>query len=201
MKPTELFSRTALKDKISIVTGAGKGLGKEMAFALARAGSDLVLVARHQEEIDRVAQEVRGIGQKVFGSHGGYDTVRRNFKDGRTRFTPNSGESTSLSITQDKTPLLFNVSLKIFPEGEWNSLIQTNITGVFLVTQIVGKTMLIRGSGKIINIASSFGVRPVPNNLCYGVSKAAVIQMTKGLALEWGSPRDYGQLYRPWLIR
>ena len=45
--------------------------------------------------------------------------------------------------------------------------------------------MLARGSGKIINIASSFGVRPVPKNLCYGVSKAAVIQMTKGLALEW----------------
>ena len=83
------------------------------------------------------------------------------------------------------------------PEGEWNSLIETNITGVFLVTQIVGKAMLARGSGKIINIASSFGVRPVPKNLCYGVSKAAIIQMTKGSGPRMGSPGGLPSIASP----
>jgi len=187
MKPTELFSRTALRDKISVVTGAGKGLGKEMALALARAGSDLVLVARHQEEIDRVAQEVRGIGQKALAVRADMtrsDEISKMVDKIHSEF----GRIDILVNNAGQNASFVQCKFEDIPEGDWNSLIQTNITGVFLVTQIVGKTMLARGSGKIINIASSFGVRPVPNNLCYGVSKAAVIQMTKGLALEW-APR------------
>jgi NAD(P)-dependent dehydrogenase (short-subunit alcohol dehydrogenase family) len=71
------------------------------------------------------------------------------------------------------------------PENEWEGMVRTNVTGVFLVTQIVGRTMLARGSGKIINIASSMGVRAAPGRLCYSVTKAAVIQMTRALAAEW----------------
>ncbi len=187
MKLTELFSRTALQDKISVVTGAGKGLGKEMALALARAGSDLVLVARHQEEIDRTAKEIEETGQRALAVSADVtrsDDVLRMVEKVHAEFgridvlVNNAGQNASFA--QHK--------FEDIPEGEWNSLIETNINGVFLITQIVGKTMLARGSGKIINIASSFGVRPVPKNLCYGVSKAAVIQMTKGLALEW-APR------------
>ena len=85
------------------MTGAGKGLGKEMALALARAGSDLVLVARHQEEIDRVAQDVKDAGQRALAVRADVTQVRRDFKDGRHGFIPSSGESMSLSITPGKT--------------------------------------------------------------------------------------------------
>jgi NAD(P)-dependent dehydrogenase (short-subunit alcohol dehydrogenase family) len=187
MRPIELFSRTTLKGKISIVTGAGKGLGKEMALALAKAGSDLVLVARHQEEIDRTAEEIRNAGQRALPVRADVtrsDEISHMVERVHSEFgridvlVNNAGQNASFA--QHK--------FEDIPEGEWISLIETNITGLFLVTQIVGKTMLDRGSGKIINIASSFGIRPVPENLCYGISKAAIIQMTKGLALEW-APR------------
>ena len=187
MKPTELFSRTALKDKVSIVTGAGKGLGKEMARALAQAGSDLVLVARHQEEIDRVALEIKAIDRKalaVVADVTRSDEISKMVERVQSEF----GRIDILVNNAGQNATFAQHKCEDIPEGEWNSLIETNITGVFLITQIVGRTMLARGSGKIINIASSFGVRPVPKNLCYGVSKAAVIQMTKGLALEW-APR------------
>ena len=187
MKGTELFSRTALKDKISVVTGAGKGLGKEMALALARAGSDLVLVARHQEEIDRTAQDIKDTGQRALAVKADV-TKAGEISKMVERIHSEFGRIDVLVNNAGQNASFAQHKFEDIPEREWNSLIETNITGVFLVTQIVGKAMLARGSGKIINIASSFGVRPVPKNLCYGVSKAAIIQMTKGLALEW-APR------------
>jgi len=158
-----------------------------MARALAQAGSDLVLVARHQEEIDRVAREIGETGQKVLAVRADvtrYDEISQMVE----RVLPEFGRIDVLVNNAGQNASFAQHKFEDIPEGEWNSLIETNITGVFLITQIVGKAMLARGSGKIINIASSFGVRPVPKNLCYGVSKAAVIQMTKGLAVEW-APR------------
>jgi 2-deoxy-D-gluconate 3-dehydrogenase len=84
--------------------------------------------------------------------------------------------------------LSVNYPFEEIPESEWTHMIQTNITGVFLSTQGVGRTMLARGAGKVINIASTFGVRAVPGRICYSVTKAAVIQMTRALAGEW-APR------------
>jgi NAD(P)-dependent dehydrogenase (short-subunit alcohol dehydrogenase family) len=186
MKVEELYLRTALKDKVSLVTGAGKGLGKEMALALARAGSDIAVVARNKEEIERTAKEINGMGQKAL-----------SFTADVTRSADVSRMVEAVLSSFGRIDVLVNNAgqnarhaqhrFEDIPENEWNSMIQTNVTGVFLVSQIVGKRMLAQGSGKIINIASSWGVRHVTERSCYGVSKAAVIQMTKALAVEWAS--------------
>jgi 2-deoxy-D-gluconate 3-dehydrogenase len=188
MKQTyDLFSRSALAGKVSIVTGAGKGLGKTMALALAQAGSDMVLVARHQEEIDATAKEIMTLGGSAIAISADV-----------TRSDEISGMAEKVVSTLGKIDILVNNAgqnarhvhhrFEDIPEIEWNSMIQTNITSVYLVTKIIGRVMLGRGYGKIINIASSWGVRPVPEHVCYSVTKAAVIQMTRALAVEW-APR------------
>jgi NAD(P)-dependent dehydrogenase (short-subunit alcohol dehydrogenase family) len=184
METKDFFSPTILGGKVSLVTGAGRGLGKVMAQALADAGSALILIARHEEEIDRTAKEIQNTGKKVLAIKADVtksDDISRVVEKAMSEFKKidilinNAGQNASYVYHK----------FEDIPETEWISMIQTNVTGVFLVTQIVGRMMLARGSGKIINIASSMGMRPAPERICYSVSKAAVIQMTRALAVEW----------------
>ena len=181
-----IFSPTVLKGKVSVVTGAGRGLGRTMALALAQAGSDLVLTARHREEIDQTAKQIKDLGKKARAIQADVtksDDISRMVET----VTSELGRIDVLVNNAGQNASYVNHKFEEIPENEWTAMIQTNVTGVFLVTQVVGKTMLAQGSGKVINIASTFGVRAVPGRICYSVTKAAVIQMTRALAGEWAS--------------
>jgi NAD(P)-dependent dehydrogenase (short-subunit alcohol dehydrogenase family) len=187
METKDFFSPTILEGKVSLVTGAGRGLGKVVARALAQAGSDLILVARREEEIDRTAKEIEHLGKKALGIKADVtrsDDLSRMVEKAMSEFRKidvlinNAGQNASY----------VRHKFEDIPETEWINMIQTNVTGVFLVTQTVGRVMLGKGSGKIINIGSSIAVRSAPERVCYSVSKAAVIQMTRALAVEW-APR------------
>ena len=168
------------------MTGAGQGLGQRLALALARAGSDLVLVGRHREGIDRVAKEIRNMGRRAKAIPA--DVTNSDQISGMVQTVLSEFEKIDVLVNNAGQNASYVAHpFEDIPEEEWNSMIQTNITGIFLVTKIVGKTMLARGSGKIINIASWAGVRPFPGHLCYSVTKAAVIHLTKVLAAEWSS--------------
>ena len=180
----EIFKKGVLKDKVAVVTGAGRGLGRVMALALARAGSDIVLAARSNEQIDLVAGEISAMGRKALpfptdvtsASDVAQMVERTLFDFGKIDIlVNNAGQKASYAHHR----------FEDIPEKEWIELIQINVNGTFLVSKIVGKTMLERGAGKIINIASTFGVKAVPTHTCYSVSKAAVIHMTRGMAIEW----------------
>jgi NAD(P)-dependent dehydrogenase (short-subunit alcohol dehydrogenase family) len=184
MEIREIFSPTALRDTVTVVTGAGRGLGKSLALALAQAGSDLVLVARHQEEIDRTAREIDDIGVNtltVAADLTRQDEISRMIQTVLSEF----GRIDVLVNNAGQNGSYVHHKFEDIPEDEWDSMMRTNVTGLVLVTQAVGRTMLARGKGKVINIASSMGVRSAPERLCYSVSKAAVIQLTRALALEW----------------
>lgn len=184
MESEGIFAPTALRSTVTIVTGAGRGLGKSMATSLARAGSDLVLVARHQEEIDRTASETRDIGANTLTVAADItrpEDVSRMVQAVLTQF----GRIDVLVNNAGMNGSYVQYNFEDIPEGQWEGMMRTNVTGLFLVTQAVGKTMLARGKGKVINIASFLGVRAAPQRLCYSVSKAAVIHLTRGLALEW----------------
>jgi NAD(P)-dependent dehydrogenase (short-subunit alcohol dehydrogenase family) len=184
MRIDGIFSKTALKDKVTIVTGAGRGLGKAMALALARAGSDIVAVARTQETIDNTAKEIRDIGQKALAIKADV-TKSGDISKMVEKVQAEFGKIDVLVNNAGQNGSYARYKFENIPENEWVSLVHTNITGVFLVTQIVGRTMLARRSGKIINIASAMGIKPVPWGVAYGMSKAAIIYMTRALAIEW----------------
>ena len=186
MEIRDIFSPNVLGGKVTVVTGGGRGIGKTMALALAQAGRDVVLTARHQEEIDHTAKDIQEIGKRALTIQADVtksDDISRMGETVASEF----GRIDVLVNNAGQNASYVNHRFEEIPENEWTNMIQTNVTGVFLVTQIVGKTMLARGSGKVINIASTFGVRAVPGRLCYSVTKAAVIQMTRALAGEWAS--------------
>ena len=157
-----------------------------MALALAEAGSGLVLVARHPEEIDRTANEVKTIGTNVLTVQADMTQKSDIFRMVQ-KVLSEFGKIDVLVNNAGQNASYVHHKFEDIPENEWDSMILTNVTGVFLVTQLVGKTMLSRGTGKVINIASSMAVRATPERLCYSVTKAAIIQMTRALAVEWAT--------------
>ena len=180
----EIFSQEALKGKVSVVTGGGRGLGRMMALALAKAGSDVVLVARSRDQIDRVAEEVSAIGRRAFAIKA--DVTNSEDITGMVESVVSEfGKIDVLVNNAGQVAGLVRHKFEDIPEDKWVQMIRTNVTGVFLVSRIVGKSMLDRGAGRIINIASTFGVKAIPTFACYCVSKAAVIHMTKAMAVEW----------------
>jgi len=186
MEIKDIFSPTVLKGKTTVVTGAGRGLGRTLALSLAAAGSDLVLVARHPEEIDHTAKEVKDLGMRVLALQA--DVTRQDdISVVVQKACAEFGKIDVLVNNAGQNASYVHHKFEDIPENEWVHMIHTNITGVFLVTQVVGRTMLARGAGKVINIASSLAVRAMPERLCYSVTKAAVIQMTRALAAEWAS--------------
>ena len=179
-----IFSKTVLKNKVAVITGAGRGLGKVIAFCLAKAGSDVVLTARSHEEIERTAKEIEDIGKRALAIKADV-TKSDDISEMVEKVNSEFGKIDVLVNTAGQNASYVHHKFEDIPENEWSEMIQTNVTGLFLVSKIVGRSMLQRGAGKIINISSSFGVKAIPTRICYSVTKAAVIQMTRSLAVEW----------------
>ena len=182
MKPSELF---ALSGKVAIVTGGGRGIGRQMATGLAEAGADVALCARKAERCEEVAKELEQLGVRAFGMRcdvrdpGEVQAVVDRAKDelGRIDILVNNA-GTSWGATAEDHPL----------EG-WQKVIDVNLTGVFLFAQTAGRVMIEQQGGKIVNIASvaAFGGAPpeLMNAVAYNASKAGVVGFTRDLATKW----------------
>jgi NAD(P)-dependent dehydrogenase (short-subunit alcohol dehydrogenase family) len=180
-----------LSGRVAFITGASSGLGAQFARTLAAAGAAVVLASRRVEKL----KELRAI----IDSEGGdarvieldvtdHDSIKAAVAHAETEvgsidiLVNNSGVSTTQRL-QDITP------------DDYDFMFDTNVKGAFFVAQEVGKRMLARArgsapgsytGGRIINIASMAGLRVLPQIGVYCMSKAAVVQMTKAMALEWG---------------
>ncbi|MFZ5631337.1 MAG: SDR family NAD(P)-dependent oxidoreductase [Bacillota bacterium] len=176
-----LFSEQALKDKVAIITGATRGLGRSIAKAYARAGGSVVITSRSQADCDRVAEHLTGLGGDVLpvsadvsdtGSINKLvDQVMSHF--GKIDILVNNAGTT---VTKKSEELA---------ESDWDRVINTNLKGVFLCTRAVAVKMIPRKRGKIINIASVLGLTGERQVLPYCAAKGGVVQMTRALALEW----------------
>ncbi|MFA7204866.1 MAG: SDR family oxidoreductase [Saccharofermentanales bacterium] len=175
-----LFS---LSDKKAIITGAGGGLGKEIAAGLLEAGADIVLIDS-SSHLEDTASELALLGGSVF-------TVRGNLADSIERENLFNKAVHKLGGTLD---ILVNCAgiqrrnpSEIFSLEDWQAVIDINLTAVFSLCQLAGRIMLDKGEGKIINMASMlsfFGGLTVP---AYAASKGGVAQLTKALSNEWAS--------------
>ncbi|MCP4749288.1 MAG: SDR family oxidoreductase [Proteobacteria bacterium] len=170
-----------LDGKVAIVTGSGKGLGKAMAIALAEAGADVAVTARSFDQVQETSGEIEMLGRKclavqtdVTKSEEVEALVQQTYERfGRIDILINN---VGMAIVKD----LMNTT----PE-DWQTQIATNLTSAFLCCRAVGKHMLEKGGGKIVNVATIAGVRGKWQMTGYGASKAGVIQLTKTLAIEW----------------
>ncbi|HUX21686.1 MAG TPA: SDR family NAD(P)-dependent oxidoreductase [Spirochaetia bacterium] len=179
-----LWGMFDLTGKVAIITGASKGLGVSYARGLAKAGCDLVLTARNTENLQKVAEEIEQYGHRVLPI--GMDV----------RVAEEIDRAVKLAVTKlGRIDILVNNAgisaindAEEMSEHEWKNVIDTNVTGVFLCAQRVGRIMIEQKQGKIINIASmyAFVASSLVSQVSYVTSKAAVLGLTKELAVEWG---------------
>jgi NAD(P)-dependent dehydrogenase (short-subunit alcohol dehydrogenase family) len=173
----DLTGRTAL------VTGASRGIGRAVALGLARAGADVALSARDEAALEQVRSEVEALGRKGFvlpADVTDADACVRLAGDAVAALghldvlVNNAGGSSYMGAFTD---LRFK---------GWEKTMRLNVDSIVHLSQVVGRHMLERGSGSVINVASVAGLTATPTLAAYGASKAAVISLTKTLALEWG---------------
>ncbi len=184
-----VLDRFRLDGKRLLITGGSRGLGREMALAIAEAGADVVLVARDVDSLEATAADIRAVGRKA--STVVADAAR-----------PEQFESTCGDVINRHGPidiLLNNVGGRRFdiptekvPLERWQEIIDLNLTSTVVATKIVGGAMMARGQGgRIINIASISGLianRGIRGR-AYETSKAAVIQFTRATAADWAPHR------------
>ena len=172
-----------LQEKVALITGAGRGIGKAIALAFAAEGADLILCARTASQVQAVGDEVRRRGRRCLAGVAdvsGADDVERLVAEALREFGRIDVLVNNAGISRDK-PFMET------SRASWNEILGVNFWGVVFFLQAVLPGMLARGSGGIINIASGAGQRGLPGNAAYSAAKAAVIALSHSLADEVGT--------------
>ncbi len=169
-----------IEGKVALVTGGGRGIGRAIALALARHGADVAVTARTDSEIACVAEEIVELGGRAMCVPA--DVRRENEID--SVISRVDDELGGIDILVNNAGVAIFGPLAEMPLQDWNTVIETNVTGTFLFTRAALPGMKARGSGRIINIASIVGKKPYFNQGAYTASKHAVVGLTKVLAME-----------------
>lgn len=171
-----------LKGKAALVTGASRGLGRAMALALAEAGCELILNARSADSLAEVSEAVRKLGRRAVIAAG--DVSEEQQAEQVVDATLKAFGR--LDVLVNNAGVWEGSYLVRLKKADWDRVLKVNLTGAYLMAKHAGKAMLKQRSGKIINISSISGFKPVQQSLAYAATKAAVIQMTRVIALELG---------------
>jgi 3-oxoacyl-[acyl-carrier protein] reductase len=170
-----------LARKVALVTGAGRGLGRSIALALAERGYDLALLARTTEDLDRLAGELRKDGQRTLACTA--DITRGAEVSGAAQRV--EAEFGRLDLLVNNAGLEQNSPLDRLSEEEFDRLFDVNVKGVFLCLKAFLPLLSRTRESSVVNIASAAGLVGMPFAAAYGASKAAVIHLTRALAVEW----------------
>ena len=171
---------SVLKDKVAIVTGASRGIGRAIAEVFVREGAKVVICGRKQETLDAVAREI-GPSVKAVACHIGKMDQIRNLVDSAVR----QFGRIDIFVNNAATNIAQGPCLEV-DEGQFDKMVEVNLKSAFLLVKLVAPGMCERGSGSIINVASVAGLRPQPDGLLYSMTKAALIMMTQCYARELG---------------
>ena len=172
-----------LENQIAVVTGAGRGIGRAIALKFAGAGADVVVVSRTVENSEKVAGEIRALGRKAWA------------------FAVDVSDSAAVAAAGEKilaaagrVDILVNNAgvtrdglLMRMSDADWDTVLNTNLKGAFLVTKAFNRAMLKQRSGRIINIASVVGIMGNAGQCNYSASKAGLIGFTKSAAREFAA--------------
>jgi NAD(P)-dependent dehydrogenase (short-subunit alcohol dehydrogenase family) len=179
-----VFDRFRLDGKRAMITGGSRGLGREMAIALAEAGADLLVVGREESSLRSAADEFRQFGHRVDALVG--DVSK-----------PDEATRVAETAVRDHGPIhvlinnvggrRINIETEAMPLAEWQRIIDLNLTSAFICTKIVGGEMIKRRSGRVINTASICGLiatRGIAGR-SYETAKAALCGFTRAVAVDW----------------
>lgn len=171
----------SLKDKVAIVTGATKGIGRGISEVLAARGANIVIVSRSQKDCALVAAELRQYGIESIGIR--TDVTKISEVEDLTRQVIDAFGHIDVLVNNAGSAITKKAEL--LTEEDWDRVLNIDLKAVFFCSQIIGREMIKQNGGKIINIASMLGLIGEKQVLPYCVAKGGVIQMTRALALEW----------------
>jgi NAD(P)-dependent dehydrogenase (short-subunit alcohol dehydrogenase family) len=179
MNPSSLFD---LQGKVALVTGASRGLGRDFALTLARAGASVAITSRTPDNLRATSDEVRALGRECLP------------------VALDVGASESITTAVEATASHFGrVDILVNNAGcnirkpaldvtweDWNTILDANLRGAFFVAQAVARRMITQRSGRIINIGSVTSVAGYAGLAPYGASRGGIRQLTMSLAADWG---------------
>jgi NAD(P)-dependent dehydrogenase (short-subunit alcohol dehydrogenase family) len=174
-----------LSGKTAIVTGGGKGVGRQLAHGLAEAGSNVVVCARKPERCEAAAAELEQLGVRALGL--GCDV--RDPEQVQAVVERTTADFGGIDVLVNNAGTVWGATPEDTPLDGWQKVVDVNLTGVFLFSQAAGRVMIGTGGGTIVNIASVAGLRSGPpeimNAIAYNATKGGVIAFTRDLAGKW----------------
>jgi 3-oxoacyl-[acyl-carrier protein] reductase len=173
----------SLKDKVSVVTGASQGIGRETALALAQAGAKVVVAARNEEKLAALVNEITAAGGEAFAVKmdvADAEQVKAGFKQVIEKFGRLDILVNNAAVTRDGLAMRMK-------KDDWDAVLQTNLTGAHFCIQQALPTMMKARAGRIINISSIVAQMGNAGQANYVAAKAGLIGLTKAIAIEIAS--------------
>jgi len=186
-----------LKDRVAMVTGGARGIGKEISLLLAREGADIALCDVNAEVLDATRKDIEALGRKVIT--GAVDVTKSDQVDGFVQKILDNFKKIDIlvnnaGITRDG--LLVRMS-----EADWDLVLAVNLKGAFNCTKAVSKTMMKQRGGRIVNMASIIGIMGNAGQANYAASKGGLIALTKSVAKELASRNVRANAIAPGFIQ
>jgi len=176
-----ILSKFSLEDKVAIVTGSGRGIGKGIALGFAQAGAHVVTCSRTAEQAEATAAEIRALGRRSIA----VPTDVRESVQVENLAKKAMEEFGRIDILVNNAGGSFYLPALELSERAWDALIRENLKPVFICSKAVVKVMIDQKKGAIINISSVAGTDAISGLSAYGASKAGIVNLTKTLAMEW----------------
>ena len=170
-----------LENKVCIITGAGKGIGRDTAVLFAELGCKLALISKTKQDLEHLSNELNMDASELYWMEGDVSsevTVKAFVSNVYEKFG-------RIDILVNNAGMRFRKEFLEIDYEEWQTVMNVNAGSTFLFCKEVGKYMVEQKYGKIINMASIIGTLGLPELVGYGSSKGAIISLTKSLALEW----------------
>ncbi len=174
---------SSLGGKVAVVTGSGRGIGRAIALAFGEWGSDVVVCARSESEVRATADEVRARGVRAVAAV--VDVSDERQVDGLAQRTIR--ELGRVDILVNNVGVAIVKGFLESTPSDWSVQIGSNLMGTLFCTRAFGKYLVAQRSGRIINVSSITGIAGKKGMAVYGATKAAIIQFTRVLAIEWAS--------------
>jgi len=171
----------SLTNKIALITGASRGIGEAIALALAEHGARCILVSRKIEGLQAVKEKIEqrgGRADAIAGHTGNLAQINQLFEQIQNKY-----DRLDILINNAATNPYFGEMMEA-GEAAWDKTNEVNLKGPFFITQQAARLMEKSGGGAIVNVASINGIRPIPMQGIYSITKAALISMTKAFAKE-----------------
>jgi NAD(P)-dependent dehydrogenase (short-subunit alcohol dehydrogenase family) len=180
--PTHVFDTFRLDGRVALVTGGARGLGLTMATALAQAGADVAIAGRSRESCEPVAAEMAAATGRRVHAFAADVTNRASIE----RLAVDIGATLgAVDILVNNAGINIRGPIQELTDEDFDAVIRTNLKGPFLCAREFGPPMVARGWGRVINMGSILSVIGMPGRTPYASSKAAVLNLTRVLALEW----------------